>query len=230
MPRKRVEAKNYAPMKLELVSFSQCPYVHRATIMLREKGVPYDIRYIELSNKPDWFLAISPRGKVPVLTADGRHIFESAVINEFLDETHAPRILPEDPFERARQRAWVEVTNDHLLAQYKLGLAMTDGEVTSARDTLNVVLARFEAEIRGDFFAGDRLGIVDVSAAPALHRARILDRRFGTQILLPFPKVAAWAERLSARPSVTGGVVPDFEAEFVEAIRKKGGVLAKLLR
>lgn len=218
------------PMKLELVSFAQCPYVHRATIMLREKGAAYDIRYIELANKPEWFLAISPRGKVPVLVADGTPIFESAVINEFLDETHAPRLAPDDPFERARQRAWIEVTNDHLVAQYKLGVAKTDEELTSARETLNGVLGSFEREIRGEFFAGDHFGLVDVAVAPGLHRATILDARLGAQTLAPFPKVSAWAHRIAARPSVTGGVLPTFEADFLEGIRKKNGVLARLAR
>jgi len=58
-------------MKLQLVSHPFCPYVHRAAIMLREKNVPFERTYIDLKNKPDWFLAISPRGKVPVLVADG---------------------------------------------------------------------------------------------------------------------------------------------------------------
>jgi len=217
-------------MQLELVSFTLCPYVHRATIMLREKGAKYDIKYIDLANKPEWFLKISPRGKVPVLTADGTVIFESAVINEFLDETHAPHFFPQEPFERARQRAWVEVTSDHFLAQYKLANAMSDDDFGAARTSLNGILARFEAEIRGDFFAGSTLGLIDIADAPGLYRATILDRRFGTQILSSYPKVSAWAQRMAARPSVTEGVIPSFEADYVESIRKKNGVLAKLLR
>ena len=217
-------------MQLELVSFDQCPYVHRSTIMLGEKGIAFDIKYIDLAAKPDWFLGMSPRGKVPVLLADGTAIFESAVINEFLDETHAPRIAPEDPFERARQRAWVEVTNDHLIAQYKLVAAKTDEELTSARDALNPVLARLEGALRGEFFAGAALGIVDIAAAPALYRATILDAQLGAGILAPFPKVSAWAQRLVGRPTVKAGVLPTFEAMFVDGIRKREGVLAKLAR
>ncbi len=217
-------------MKLELVSFSQCPYVHRATIMLGEKAIAYDIKYIDLAKKPEWFLAMSPRGKVPVLVADGTAIFESTVINEFLDETHAPRFAPEDPFERARQRAWVEVTNDHMVAQYKVGVAKTDEELLGAREALNAVLSRFEQDIRGDFFTGASIGLVDIAAGPALFRAMIMDARFDAQILAPFPKVSAWAKRLCARPSVKAGVLPTFEATFVEGLRNKDGVLARLAR
>lgn len=95
-------------MKLELISHALCPFVHRASIMLTEKGVSFDRRNADLKNKPAWFLALSPRGKVPVLVADGVALFESAAICEFLDETHLPRLIPSDPFERARQRGWVK--------------------------------------------------------------------------------------------------------------------------
>ena len=94
-------------MNLELISFPVCPYVQRAVITLLHKGVDFKLTYINLADKPDWFLAISPLGKVPVLRAGDGVLFESAAINEYLDETHAPRMLPEDPIERARARAWI---------------------------------------------------------------------------------------------------------------------------
>ena len=65
-------------------------------------------------------LEISPRGKVPVLVADGLALFESAAINEFIDETHAPRLMPQDPFERAQHRAWIDVAGDLFMHQYKM--------------------------------------------------------------------------------------------------------------
>src|SRR5262249_17513816 len=104
-----------------LISFALCPFVHRATTMLREKGVEFDIEYIDLRNKPEWFLALSPLGKVPGLVVEGgTALFESAAINEFLDETEPPRLLPTDPVERARHRAWIEIANDLFSTQYKL--------------------------------------------------------------------------------------------------------------
>ena len=82
--------------KLRLISFPLCPYVQRAAIALAEKGVDFERIDIDLANKPDWFLKLSPLGKVPVLVVeqDGREevLFESAVIAEYLDETIAPRL------------------------------------------------------------------------------------------------------------------------------------------
>ena len=201
-------------MKLELISFALCPFVHRATTMLGEKGAEFDIRYIDLKNKPDWFLKISPRGRVPVMIADGTVIFESAVINEFLDETLPPRFLPEDPFERARQRAWVEVANDLFARTYELIIAKTPEAVGTAAAGVTDVCRRFEGTIRGRFFAGDGFGLVDAATAPAFYRLAILQARSEVRFYEGLPTVAAWAETLTTRPSVVRGVPADFEARM----------------
>ena len=99
--------------KLTLISHKLCPYVQRAVIALTEKGVPFERVDIDLANKPDWFLKISPLGKVPVLrvtTADGEvALFESNVICEYIEETqNGAKLHPQDPLQRAQHRAWME--------------------------------------------------------------------------------------------------------------------------
>src|SRR5258708_13715660 len=85
------------------------PGVQRWAILLREKNPELEFRHIEPDNRPDWFLAISPHKKVPVLRIDDRlSLFESSAINEYLDETVAPRLHPEDPIERAVNGAWTD--------------------------------------------------------------------------------------------------------------------------
>ena len=90
--------------KYLLVSFKTCPWVQRSAIVLREKNIEFEFRHIEPDNRPDWFLAISPHKKVPVLRIDDTvSLFESNAINEYLDETIAPRLHPEDPVAARRQ-------------------------------------------------------------------------------------------------------------------------------
>ena len=110
--------------KYLLVSFKTCPWVQRAAIVLREKNIEFEFRHIDRDNRPDWFLAISPHKKVPVLSIDGKvSLFESNAINEYLDETIEPRLHPDDPVLRAVNRAWTDylptfsemVTGDGLL-------------------------------------------------------------------------------------------------------------------
>ena len=96
--------------KYMLVSFKTCPWVQRSAIILREKNAPFEFRHIEPDNRPDWFLAISPHKKVPTLTIDDKvTLFESNAINEYLDETIAPRLHPEDPIQRAEDLGQAQV-------------------------------------------------------------------------------------------------------------------------
>src|SRR5437588_10076308 len=93
---------------LKLISHKLCPYVQRAVIALSEKGVAFTRIDIDLANKPDWFLRISPLGKTPVLLVDETAIFESAVIVEYLEETQPNPLHPRDPLQRAEHRGWIE--------------------------------------------------------------------------------------------------------------------------
>src|SRR3979490_1140794 len=95
-----------APLKL--ISHKLCPYVQRAVIALAEKGVAFERIDIYLANKPDWFLAISPLGRTPVLQVGDKAIFESAGILEYLEETRPTPLDPADPLTRAEHRAWIE--------------------------------------------------------------------------------------------------------------------------
>src|SRR5215470_5437591 len=93
---------------LKLVSHKLCPYVQRAVIALTEKGVPFERIDIDLADKPDWFLKVSPLGKTPVLLVGDHAIFESAVILEYLEETEARPLHPSDALRRAEHRAFIE--------------------------------------------------------------------------------------------------------------------------
>ena len=121
---------------LTLVSFEMCPFVQRAAIVLAEKGVAFRRRNIDLDNKPDWFLAISPLGKVPVLLVDGEPLFESGVIVEYIEETTEPRLHPADPLERARHRAWMEVGASMLSDTWILETSHSDAEFDARAATL----------------------------------------------------------------------------------------------
>ncbi len=220
-------------MKYELVGHPLCPFVHRSAILLREKGAAYDMRFVDLEKKPDWFLAISPRGKVPLLLVrdedEATALFESSVINEYLDETLPPRLMPESPLERARTRAWVEVANDLFAQQYRLLVGPTEHDWNEGREKCDAIFARIEKELRGELFFGDAFGLVDVAFAPALHRFTIVERATGTEIFVGFPRTDAWARRVAERASVKEGVVPEFEARYLKSIRERGGWLSRLV-
>ena len=107
-------------MTPKLVSFKVCPFVQRVAITLQYKGIDYDIEYIDLGSPPEWFLAISPLKKVPLLIVDSTVIFESAVINEYIDEAYQPMLHPEDLLLKAINRSWIEFSNNISLYTFEL--------------------------------------------------------------------------------------------------------------
>ncbi len=208
----------------KLVSFKLCPFVQRSVITLLEKGVEYDIEYIDLANKPEWFLAISPFGKVPVLVVDDDVVlFESAVINEYLDET-APgrRLHPEDPLRRAHNRAWIEFGSSLLGDQYRMGMAATEDDARTHAATLSDKLGRIEGQLgKGPYFNGPQLSLVDSAVAPLLQRARWLaDIAPELDPLDGHPKVKAWQEALLAHDSVARSTVDDILERFMTMLRR----------
>jgi glutathione S-transferase len=191
--------------KLKLISFDLCPYVERSRIVLEEKKIPYDIEFVDLKNKPAWFLEISPRGKVPVLIVDGTPIFESMVINEMLEELYPdPPMFPKSPVDRAQARAWIVFCNDVLMMPaFNLGMAKTEEERTAARATLEAAFPRLEAQLQkshGKYFFGDTLGLVDAVFAPFFVRFHTTAEVLGDISLEKFPAMRKYSQTLRDNP------------------------------
>jgi glutathione S-transferase len=216
--------------KPHLMSHHLCPYVQRAIIALEEKGVEYDRTYIDLANKPDWFLAISPTGKVPVMKVDGEVLFESSVIAEFIDEVTPGSLHPSDPLQKARQRAWMEFGSS-ILADIGGFYSAPDAESFEAkRATIAGKFGRLEGEVRGPFFGGERFGLVDAVYGPVFRYVDTFDRIRDFGFLAGLPKVQAWRKGLSARPSVKAAVPEDYAARLVAFIDARNTYLSGLVR
>ena len=195
------------PKSLRLISHKLCPYVQRAVIVATEKDIPFHRVDIDLANKPDWFLKLSPTGKVPLLEVtehDGttRILFESAVIAEYLDEIAGQRLLPVEPLARARERAWVEYGAQALADIYRLYTAPDETRFEIERKAVQAKLERLENEIAGPWFSGDRFGLVDAAFGPVFRYLDVFDWRFGYPLVERGVKVRAWSEALAKRPSV----------------------------
>ena len=181
------------PKHLRLISHKLCPYVQRAVIVAKEKGIKFERVDIDLANKPDWFLAISPTGKVPVLEVthdDGTQdiLFESAVIAEYLDEISEDRLLPADPLARARERSWVEFGSAALGDIYQLYVAQDREQFEKALASIDNKLAQVEPELGGTYFAGGHFGLVDAAFAPVFRYFDVFERRAELNVLDRRPK------------------------------------------
>ncbi len=216
---------------LTLVSHDLCPYVQRAAIALAEKGVDFRRVNVDLSNKPDWFRAISPLGKVPLLQVGDDVLFESAVIVEYLDETTPEPLHPRDPLERARHRAWMEFGSSILADIWVLETTPDQAAFTARRDVLKQKFRRIEDALGpGPYFAGAKFSLVDAVYAPAFRYFDTFDRFADLGLFEGVPKLAAWRAALARRPSVMTAVAPDYGARLEAFLRKENGWIAGLMR
>ena len=210
--------------RLRLISFKLCPYVQRSVIALELKKQSYEIKYIDLSNKPEWFLKISPLGKVPVLQVDDEVIFESSVINEYLDETLPPQLHPMDPLSRARHRAWIAFAGELLGHQFRLSTAQSDENAKAAEAQLADGVRRIGTEvIDGPYFGGKEPTLVDAAVAPLFVRQDILERRFNVPPIEGSESMQAWRDALIALNAVKRSVVEDFEQRYVDFVQTRSG-------
>jgi glutathione S-transferase len=216
-------------MTLTLISHKLCPYVQRAVIALTERGVPFERRDIDLANKPDWFLRVSPLGKTPVLLVDDISIFESAVILEYLEETQSNPLHPSDPLARAEHRAWIEFGAAILNDIAGLYSAADEAAFNAKAAALKDKFARLEARLKGPWFDGGRFSLVDAVFGPVFRYFDAFDRIGAYGILTGLPKVAAWRALLAKRPSVQAAVTPDYPALLWDFYRARGSHLSRLM-
>ena len=198
--------------KPKLISFKVCPFVQRSVILLKEKGVDYDIEFIDVYNPPEWFLKLSPTGKVPILVVDDTILFESAVIGEYLEEVYPPAIHPSDPLLKAQNRAWMEYTSPLYMGFFNLIMAKDKETVDSALEDFKKNLAGLsEAKAQQPWFNGDEFSMVDIAAAPFFLRAKFLKDHLNTDLLEDFNNLQSWSDIALARQSVIDSAPEGFD-------------------
>jgi glutathione S-transferase len=216
--------------RLTLVSHALCPYVQRAAIVLHEKGVAFERIDIDLANKPDWFLKISPLGKTPVLLVDDEPIFESAVICEYLEETALPRLHPSNALQRARHRSWMEFGSALLNAIGAFYNAADDAALAARAGDIRTRFEQLEAVLPdGEYFAGDSFSIVDAVYSPVFRYFEVFDTAGEFGFWVGLPKLQRWRQVLVRRPSVAQAVRPDYPQLLVDFLVARRSALSKRL-
>jgi glutathione S-transferase len=219
---------------LKLISHKLCPYVQRAVIALTEKGVPFERIDIDLANKPDWFLKISPLGKVPVLTvATDRGevaLFESNVICEYIEETQAgAKLHPQDALQRAEHRAWMEFGSAILGDLWGLETTTDAAIFESKRQAVAAKFARVEAALgTGPFFAGEMFSLVDAVFAPIFRYFDVFDEFTDLAVFKDTSKLPKWRAELAKRPSVKAAVGADYPQLLRAFLARHNAHLLKL--
>ncbi len=213
--------------KLELVSFDICPYVQRAIITLKHKNIPFTFKEIDLDSPPEWFLKISPAGRVPVLLVQEQNsdektaIFESAVINEYLDEITEPHLMPTQPLARAHERAWIAYASELFMTSYTLAHETDEAKATETRNELFDDISKLESALStGPYFNGESFSLVDTSFAPFFLRLSFSNQLWSHPAWKQMPKTRKWAEALLEHPAVRASTTETLQRDYIEYIQE----------
>lgn len=215
---------------LRLISHKLCPFVQRALIVMAERDIPHELRFVDMGDKPDWLLEISPAGEVPVLCIEGKPLFDSMAIIEYLNDISGGSLHPDDPYERARNRAWIELASS---------TQKTIGALRSAKDedvfevhvaTLRRRFVSLEHELgEGPYFNGEHFALVDAAFAPAFRYLDVVDPDGRLGFFDGLGKVNRWRAALAERPSVRSAVVEDYNERLIRFLSGLDTVLGHRL-
>jgi glutathione S-transferase len=203
---------------IKVISFTICPFVQRVTALLEAKSIAYEIAFINLSNKPEWFLKLSPNAQVPVLiTESGIALFESDAIVEYLEEAYTPLLLNISPEQKALDRAWSYLATKHYLVQCSTMRSEDQKTFEERAAHLDQAFSRIEKAVDNKpFFKGEALSNIDIAWLPLLHRAAIIQQYSYYDFFGKYPKVKAWQTALLKSGLVKKSVSQDFEDKFVQ--------------
>lgn len=194
---------------LELISSNTCPFAQRTRMVLLAKGLDFTFTEIDLDAKPDWFLKISPYAKVPVLLHAGAVLYESAVINEYIEEVFPqPALMPSTPLSRAQARIWIDFANARMVPHvYKFMLRQDREGQELHRERLTEAVLMMEREglaklSSGPFWLGERPGLVDYTFFPHVQRFAVLEHYRDFRLPAECQRLRAWIEAMHALPEV----------------------------
>lgn len=199
---------------IHLYSAQICPYAARTRLVLLEKNIPFEFTEIDLSAKPSWFAEVSPYSKVPVLKHGDDLVWESSIINEYVEEVFPdPALMPTDPAARARARFWVDFANVKFTPTwYRLLLAQSKDDQARLSAELRTHFLFMEntgiGTAKGPYWLGERLSLVDLTYEPWFERLPVMEHYRGVGLPPECRRLRALADNLMERPSVRSISLP----------------------
>ena len=201
---------------IELYSVQACPFAQRTRMVLAEKAIEFELHEIDLSNRPDNWKDISPTGKVPVLLHKGETLYESAIINQYLDESFPDHpLMPATPAARARARIWIDFCDSKFLPAMNALMWKSGDEKARVENSAKATAVIHEIEQRGladngegPYWFGTNPSLVDFQFLPFFERLPVYEELGNFARPTDTPRLNAWLAAMSARDSVRPAMQP----------------------
>jgi glutathione S-transferase len=194
---------------IQFITAEVCPFAQRSLIALLEKNIAHEHIEIDLRAKPDWFEQVSPYSKVPVLRHGEIRVYESAIINEYLEEVFPePALMPADAAGRARVRVWIDFDNVKFVpAFYKVLLTDDTARRAELSQSITDALRFIETEALatgagGPYWLGETLSLADVAVYPHMERLAVLEAYRGIAVPAECGRLKEWLGAMGERASV----------------------------
>ncbi|XP_051115047.1 glutathione S-transferase U19-like [Andrographis paniculata] len=203
-------------------------YEMRVRLALAEKGVEYEYREEDLTNKSQLLLQMNPvHKKIPVLIHNGKPISESLIILQYIDEVWKNKspLLPSDPYQRAQARFWADFADKKIYWVGRCVLTTKGKEQEEAKKELIDILKLLEKELgEKPYFGGDNFGFLDVALIPYATWFLTYEKRGGFSIEEDCPKLIEWANRCMQRDAVSKSLPDPCElyGRVLERLKKMG--------
>ena len=189
-----------------LYSGTTCPFSQRCRFVLFEKGMDFDIRDVDLFNKPEDISVMNPYGQVPILVERDLILYESNIINEYIDERFPhPQLMPADPVQRARARMLLLNFERELFVNVEPLEKQDAKRMDKARVVMRDRLSQLAPVVaKSKFMLGEDFSMIDVALAPLLWRLEL----YGIELPKAAAPVLKYAERIFSRPAFFEALTP----------------------
>ena len=213
---------------MKIISLKICPYVQQVRVLMEAKKVHYEVEEIDPGNRPPWLMEASPDGgEVPALvTDDGKVLFQSDSIMEFIDEVFGDPLLKGSPLIKAQDRAWGFLASENYLVQCSTQRSPDEATLKERTEELTPIFKHMELHLNEKpYFHGSSLSMVDINWLPLLHRTALIEKYSGYDFLESYPKLKKWRKSLLETGLAETSVPEDFEEIFTGFYLNEGTYL-----
>ncbi len=194
--------------KLQFYSSDVCPFAYRVRLCLHEKAIDHELIPVSLDDIPDWYYELSPTGRAPLLRQGDDVIWESLIMNEFLEDAYPDRpLLPQDPIARAHARIWIEYCNTVFQPSFcglvfELDESKHDEIRAAIRDSLQFIEDGLAETAPGPYWLGKELSLVDITFYPFFEHAPVLAQYRDFELPTEHKNLNRWLSAMRSRQSV----------------------------